>query len=153
VLKGTGLAFVGIVLGAAGSVAAVVLGIPAGRAAVGGGGRGQGGGKLKGSGPAMPNFAGGGAGGPENVRAVVYTAANLHMVGSGRGNLPPVAIADRKGKPLLSWRVALLPYLGEWDLYRKFKLDEPWDSPHNKALLPLMPEIYACPSFKGPNRK
>jgi hypothetical protein len=49
------------------------------------------------------------------------------------------------GKALLSWRVALLPYLGEDRLYRQFKLDEPWDSPHNRKLLARMPAVYAPP--------
>ena len=52
------------------------------------------------------------------------------------------AIADSEGKPLLSWRVALLPYIDQRELYQKFHLDEPWDSPHNKSLIPLMPEFY-----------
>ncbi len=49
------------------------------------------------------------------------------------------------GKPKLSWRVALLPYLEEMDLYRKFHQDEPWDSPHNKALIPRMPAVFGTP--------
>ena len=52
---------------------------------------------------------------------------------------------DSGGVRLLSWRVLLLPYLGHGDLYRRFHLDEPWDSPHNKMLLPEMPEVYAPP--------
>jgi hypothetical protein len=56
---------------------------------------------------------------------------------------PPPAITDGAGKPLLSWRVALLPYLGEKELYNQFRLDEPWDSAHNKKLLPKMPKVYA----------
>ena len=43
------------------------------------------------------------------------------------------------GKPLLSWRVHLLPFLEENELYEQFKLDEPWDSPHNIKLLDQMP--------------
>ena len=58
----------------------------------------------------------------------------------------PLAIVAADGRPLLSWRVALLPYLGEEELYREFHLDEPWDSPHNLTLLPRMPEVYSCPS-------
>lgn len=46
------------------------------------------------------------------------------------------------GKPLLSWRVHLLPFLDQKELYGQFKLDEAWDSPHNKALLDQMPDIY-----------
>jgi RNA polymerase sigma factor (sigma-70 family) len=52
-------------------------------------------------------------------------------------------ITDKDGRPLLSWRVALLPHLGEMDLYKQFKLDEPWDSAHNKKLIAKMPKVYA----------
>jgi hypothetical protein len=47
----------------------------------------------------------------------------------------------------LSWRVLLLPHLGEEDLYRHFRLDEPWDSPHNIELLPRMPNAFRRPSL------
>jgi hypothetical protein len=56
------------------------------------------------------------------------------------------AICDKNGKPLLSWRVALLPHLGEDNLYQQFKLDEPWDGPNNTRLLSRMPRIYAHPA-------
>ena len=59
---------------------------------------------------------------------------------------PPQAICDKDGKPLLSWRVAILPELREFALYRQFKLDEAWDSPHNLKLLAKMPRIYAPPA-------
>lgn len=55
---------------------------------------------------------------------------------------------DPFGKPLLSWRVHLLPLLGYEDLFREFKLDEPWDSPTNRALLDRMPNV-----FRGTNLK
>jgi prepilin-type processing-associated H-X9-DG protein len=58
----------------------------------------------------------------------------------------PGDIVDEEGKPLLSWRVAILPYIEEQELYNKFKLDEPWDSPHNKPLLEEMPGVFLCPS-------
>jgi DNA repair exonuclease SbcCD ATPase subunit len=54
-------------------------------------------------------------------------------------------VAVPRGKALLSWRVALLPFLAENDLYKQFKLDEPWDSPHNLKLLKKMPAVYAAP--------
>src|SRR6476646_454448 len=44
------------------------------------------------------------------------------------GAFPTDAIRDKNGKALLSWRVALLPFLEEGTLYKQFKLDEPWDS-------------------------
>jgi len=52
------------------------------------------------------------------------------------------------GKPLLSWRVHLLPRLGHADLYRSFKLDEPWDGPNNKRLVELMPKVYDLPGVR-----
>ena len=54
----------------------------------------------------------------------------------------PADILDAEGKPLLSWRVALLPMMGLEDLYNKFKLDEPWDSETNKEWAAQMPIIY-----------
>ncbi len=57
----------------------------------------------------------------------------------------PTDITDKSGKPLLSWRVAILPYLDQDFLYSQFKLDEPWDSEHNKKLLPHMPRAFRSP--------
>jgi RNA polymerase sigma factor (sigma-70 family) len=54
----------------------------------------------------------------------------------------PANITSKDGKPLLSWRVAILPFLEEDSLYKQFKLDEPWDSEHNLKLLPQMPNVY-----------
>jgi hypothetical protein len=69
------------------------------------------------------------------------TANNLKQIGlamhnyhDAMGYLPMPAICDKNGKPLLSWRVAILPYIEQDALYRQFKLDEPWDSEHNKKL-------------------
>jgi RNA polymerase sigma factor (sigma-70 family) len=52
-------------------------------------------------------------------------------------------LTDKDARPLLSWRVALLPYLDQKQLYEEFKLDEPWDSEHNKKLIKKMPKVYA----------
>jgi len=65
-----------------------------------------------------------------------YSSGNHHT-------LPPPAIYDGKGSPLLSWRVSLLQYIEQQDLFAQFRLDEPWDSPHNIRLLPRMPKLYA----------
>ncbi|MEM9828855.1 MAG: DUF1559 domain-containing protein, partial [Planctomycetota bacterium] len=42
----------------------------------------------------------------------------------------------------LSWRVHLLPQLGFHELYEQFRLDEPWDSPHNLSLVGGMPSVF-----------
>ena len=56
----------------------------------------------------------------------------------------PEDIRDKDGQPLLSWRVAILPYMERQHLYAKFHLDEPWNSPHNIELLSEIP-----PEFRG----
>jgi len=63
------------------------------------------------------------------------------MNADARGFLP-AAIVDQDGAPLLSWRVAILPFLDEAALYEEFHLDEPWDSPHNIKLLNRMPDVF-----------
>jgi RNA polymerase sigma factor (sigma-70 family) len=54
----------------------------------------------------------------------------------------PADIRGKDGKPLLSWRVAILPYLEQQELYKQFRLTESWDSEHNLKLLARMPEVY-----------
>ena len=80
------------------------------------------------------------------------TGTNLVQIGMGmqsyqdaNNTFPPAALCDARGNKLLSWRVAILPYIEQENLYRQFHLNEPWDSPHNLQLLPLMPKIYALP--------
>lgn len=59
-------------------------------------------------------------------------------------NVVPNNVLDAKTKkPILSWRVHLLPYLEEEELYKQFKLDEPWDSDSNKKLIEKMPRVFA----------
>ncbi len=70
----------------------------------------------------------------------------MHAHENAYGKFPARASFDSKGKPLLSWRVHLLPWFGEENLYEQFKLDEPWDSEHNKKLIPRMPALYLNPS-------
>ena len=67
----------------------------------------------------------------------------MHSYHEAHGAFPPAAICDKNGNPLLSWRVLLLPYVEENDLFRQFKLDEPWDSAPNHALLAKMPSVYS----------
>jgi hypothetical protein len=61
------------------------------------------------------------------------------------GHLPPAVITGPDGKTQHSWRVELLPYLGQQKLYDEYRLMEPWDSEHNKALIERMPEVYQSP--------
>jgi hypothetical protein len=70
----------------------------------------------------------------------------MHNHYADNKKLPAPAIVDKAGKPLLSWRVAVLKYLDEDGLYKEFHLDEPWDSEHNRKLIARMPSVYANPS-------
>jgi prepilin-type processing-associated H-X9-DG protein len=78
-----------------------------------------------------------------NLKQIGLAMHNYH---SQHNSFPAQAISSPDGKPLLSWRVAILPFIEQEALYNEFHLDEPWDSPHNKALIERMPPIYACPS-------
>ncbi|MBI2825540.1 MAG: DUF1559 domain-containing protein [Planctomycetia bacterium] len=75
----------------------------------------------------------------ENL-ARIAAALDAHIAAKGAYPAPASTSAD--GKPLLSWRVHLLPMLGEQALYEEFHLDEPWDSAHNKKLVYRIPAAY-----------
>ena len=66
---------------------------------------------------------------------------------SARQNFPPAYSMNEKGEKLLSWRVHLLPFFEQEQLYQQFKLDEPWDSAHNKQLIEQMPKIFLNPNL------
>ncbi len=82
----------------------------------------------------------------ENLKEL---ALAMHKFHNAWGQLPLHAIYTRDGTPTLSWRVALLPYLGEEKLYGQFKLSEPWDGPTNKELLAKMPKVFAVDGVKS----
>jgi hypothetical protein len=75
-------------------------------------------------------------------------AIAMHNYHDVNKHFPPASICDEDGRPLLSWRVAILPYIDQSELYKQFRLDEPWDSPHNRALIERMPAEYADPDPK-----
>lgn len=90
------------------------------------------------------------------------TTNNLKQIGIAMHNyhdtystMPASAILGKKGKPLLSWRVAILPYVEQDQLYKQFKLDEPWDSDHNKKLLENnpMPRMFEVVGTTKPGEK
>jgi hypothetical protein len=73
----------------------------------------------------------------------------MHNYHDVHQRFPSAAICDKNGKPLLSWRVAVLPYLEQQRLYEQFHLDEPWDSKHNKKLIAKMPAVFRHRSSKA----
>ncbi|PHS14516.1 MAG: hypothetical protein COA78_05835 [Blastopirellula sp.] len=87
-----------------------------------------------------------------SVNNLKQLAIAMHNYHDTFGKFPGQAITDEDGKPLLSWRVALLPFLEQGNLYDLFKLDEPWDSEHNIKLVKHMPEWLKNPtSTAAPN--
>lgn len=67
----------------------------------------------------------------------------MHNYSDAMGTWPADIVDPNTKKPVLSWRVALLPYLEQEHLYKQFKLDEPWDGKTNKKLTEELPKIYA----------
>ncbi len=77
------------------------------------------------------------------------------------GEYPPAYSVDENGKPLHSWRVLILPYFDEdvyslfyrgplpGEVYSQIRLDEPWDSEHNRRFHSQMPQCYGNPGVKG----
>jgi hypothetical protein len=83
--------------------------------------------------------------GSNNLKQI---ALAMHNYLDTHKTFPAHASYDKNGKPLLSWRVHILPYIEQQELYREFHLDEPWDSEHNRKLIAKMPKTYHSPLSK-----
>ena len=98
--------------------------------------------------------------GHPQARRRIQCGNNLKQIGLGLHNyhdvydcFPPASLADEQGNPMHSWRVLILPYIGEQTLYAKYDFSEPWDGPNNIKLLDQMPATFACPDHKHPPTK
>jgi hypothetical protein len=78
-----------------------------------------------------------------NLRRIAMALHNYH---DANGCFPPAYVADKNGKPMHSWRVLILPYLGQGALYNTYNFAEPWDGPNNKKLLAARSPVFVCPS-------
>jgi hypothetical protein len=76
-----------------------------------------------------------------NTKQIVQA---LHRYHDEHGAFPPLYTVDEEGEPLHSWRVLILPYIGQKQLYEQIRLDEPWDTEHNHRLHWEMPALYQC---------
>ena len=81
----------------------------------------------------------------QTMNSLREIALAMYQYNDVNKHFPPAAIRDKDGKPVLSWRVAILPFIEQKSLYDELHLDEPWDSEHNKALIAKMPAIYRDP--------
>jgi hypothetical protein len=91
----------------------------------------------------------GAAGRAQSMNNLKQLALAMYNYSDVAKHFPPPANRGPDGKPLLSWRVAILPYIEQGQLYNQFHLNEPWDSPHNKALIGKMPALFRLPSSKA----
>lgn len=87
----------------------------------------------------------------KNQSQLSATETNLKLIAGAMqayhdrwGSFPPAVTNGADGKPLHSWRVLLLPYLGRDDLYTQYNFREPWNSPNNQVLLRQMPEVFSA---------
>lgn len=65
--------------------------------------------------------------------------ANYH---AAFGSFPPAYVADENGKPMHSWRVLILPFLEQQQLYNAYNFAEPWNGPNNRKLASRIGSIY-----------
>jgi hypothetical protein len=76
-----------------------------------------------------------------NIKQIALALHNYH---DQYKEFPPAHIDDADGKPMHSWRVLILPFLEQGNLYAKYRFDEPWNGPNNRQLLEPPPPLYAC---------
>ena len=74
-----------------------------------------------------------------NLKQIGLAFDNSH---DAQGGFPAPAITSKDGKPLLSWRVKILPYIWEDRPHKQFQLDEPGDRDHNKKRNQRNPKGY-----------
>lgn len=82
----------------------------------------------------------------QNLQTIAVAMQSYH---DRYGCYPPAFVADSNGTPLYSWRVLLLPFLGEEELYERFNLNRSWDDDGNRIVLEKMPDVFRCPSAKS----
>lgn len=76
-----------------------------------------------------------------NVRSIALALQSYHDT---YGSFPPSRVDDERGRPAHSWRVLILPFLGERKLYDRYSFEEPWDGPRNRKLWKEIPDVYQC---------
>lgn len=83
-----------------------------------------------------------------NLKQIGLAFHNFH---DAFKHFPPAVVMGPDEKPWHSWRIFLLPYIEQAELYNQYKFDEPWNGPNNKKLLDKMPTVYADP-IHGENK-
>jgi beta-lactamase regulating signal transducer with metallopeptidase domain len=81
----------------------------------------------------------------ESMNHLKQLALAMHNYHDKHRHFPPAAVTGPDGKTPHSWRVELLPFLDQKDLYEQYRMNEPWDSPANRKVLEQMPDVLRCP--------
>ena len=79
----------------------------------------------------------------KNIETIMAALKEYH---DDHGAFPPAYVCDAEGEPMHSWRVLILPYLGQEELYRQYDFTQPWNGPENMKLAAQRPEEYSCRS-------
>lgn len=82
-----------------------------------------------------------------NLQAV---AKALDAYAEVHGAYPPAYTVDAQGIPMHSWRVLILPFLGEEELFANIDLDSSWNSITNQEFYYNAPRVYTHPNSTGP---
>ena len=77
-----------------------------------------------------------------NLAQIAVALANYR---EDYGRYPPACVNDKDGRPMYSWRILILPYLGCKDLYDQFDFRQPWNGSKNAALAEQTPAVFSCP--------
>ncbi|MBW3540517.1 MAG: DUF1559 domain-containing protein [Planctomycetes bacterium] len=85
----------------------------------------------------------------QGMNNLKHIALAFHNYYDANGHFPPAVVIGPDGKTPHSWRVAILPYLNGLDLYREYRLGEPWDSEHNRKLIERVPAVLRSPNDTG----
>jgi hypothetical protein len=90
----------------------------------------------------------------QSAEPLSHTHAALHAHALANQGSYPAAGSENPGtKESLSWRVQLLPYLGQQSLHSQIKQQGAWNSQANVALHSQMPSAYRSPHFQSADHK
>ncbi|MEN6449127.1 MAG: DUF1559 domain-containing protein [Thermoguttaceae bacterium] len=83
------------------------------------------------------------------VNSMKQIGLAIHNYRQHYGVFPPACVYGKDGRPMHSWRLLILPFLGYDSLYGRYNMNEPWDSPNNSRLLNECPQAYKSPGDFG----
>lgn len=82
----------------------------------------------------------------KNLKKILLALHTYHEV---HNHFPTAVVLGPDGKTPHSWRVELLPFLGQEALFKTYRFNEPWDSKNNKKVLSKMPAVFRYSKDEG----